>query len=671
MSKSTTQRPPLLRQSNTSEQRELVQKHALSNSDAEYQSKEEQGTVGEISGKAGKESTHQGFIRPNAVLQAKKANGSTEDPKEKEADQVADKVVQSKANSSSAGASGNEDEKDTPAAGIKNDASFDSSSQIPNIQKQTGDTPLEQLDDMLGWFNVPETKVISTCGLLDAKEKEKVRTEAKYKRRMANALNVGEMRRAVAKLDFDLETQLEWVLASTYFGTTFLAYSEIKSLVKAATINEKKALKSSTTVGKNFFVGICTNATIIEALDDLQFDLVTKLEWLKSEVLITSWEIDYSTIKPWIIHANTSQTERDSLKTNISVGKDFFVAVCTNKTMVEALDDLKFDLVTKLSWLYAEMTLVRAELDYSTIKPWITNSKTKQKERDSLKTNTEVGKDFFMKVCTNETIKEAVKDLKFDLQTQIEWVREEAGLEEVKAIIEDAKQAERDVAWKDAKYLKKLRKAVGDNYYLWVISKLRMKFTGTVKHTSALDADAAIRTHLKKYVKKAVKAGRKIEGMVAVVDAVNWKIAGEHRYGASTWAKKRLAGFVDKEDRVWINQNAGNVATMVHEGVHKYALDAILGISQPLNEGVTEYFTRIAATGAGLNITARRNYQKNYTTTQKLVALVGEATVAKAYFDGEVSALEKAFIKKKSASDWSKFIKATKSKQWSKANGYL
>ena len=678
------------------------------------------------------------------------------------------------------------------------------------VQKAPGDTKLEELDEMLGRFNVPEDDVIHVCGQLNGEEKQIVRTNPSYKRRMIDALNVSEMIRALIRLDFPLRTQLRWVNDTTYFGSTFLSYSEIKSLVTSASATEKNALKGDGIVGKSFFVGVCsnvtmmealndlgfdlvtklkwlkaemtvtsweldysmikpwitaasedeknrlktnsevgksfftdvcTNQTMIEALDDLGFDLITKLKWLKAEVMITSWELTYATIKPWITHANTQQTERDKLKnhkefgkaffvavctnetmvealndlgfdlitklkwlnaemtitswemeysiikpwitaatpeeknklkTNTSVGKYFFVDLCTNTTMVEALNDLGFDLVTKLRWLYAEMTITSWELDYSRIKPWITDTNTTQAERNKLKTHWEVGKDFFMSVLVNSNVVEAVQDLKFDLKTKIEWVRAEAGLDEVKNVIELATSAERDSVWRNAGYLATLRGEVGDDYYLWVIAKLRMKFNGSVTHTSALDADVAIQTHLSAYVSTGVAEGRQIEGFVAVVDSVNWKIAGENHYGASTWVTKTsgINGFVDSEGRVWINKDAGDIGTMIHEGVHKYSVDELIDESQPLNEGVTEYFTRKVIRAAGI-IAMRTSYGRNFITTTKLVSLVGEGVLAKAYFDGDVDGLETAFVAAKSASDWSDFLSATEAENWTLADGYL
>ncbi|OXB20689.1 hypothetical protein B0A80_18370 [Flavobacterium tructae] len=288
----------------------------------------------------------------------------------------------------------------------------------PNIQKQNPPSNLDSLNEMLDSFNVPEDDVITMCSQLNDTEKATVLGNSSYKTRMAAALDVAQMIRAVNNLGAPLNTKLEWVNAAATFGTFFMDYSEIKGMVTAADQPQRDVLK--TDVWKSFFVGVCTNANMIEALDDLQFDLITKLVWLKAEVFSASWSIDYSNIKPWVTSTTTNQTERDALKTHTDVGMNFFVDVCDNVTMIEALNDLQYDLVTKLTWLNAEMFITRFELNYTTIKPWIIHSSTDQAQKDALKTP--LWKDFFSAVCDNTTMVEAVTDLNFDIVTQLDWI---------------------------------------------------------------------------------------------------------------------------------------------------------------------------------------------------------------------------------------------------------
>jgi hypothetical protein len=270
-------------------------------------------------------------------------------------------------------------------------------------------TPLQQLDEMLNRFDVPEEEVIALLAGLSPVDKATVLAGG-YKERMAVTLNIGEMVQAVNHLNPPLAVKLEWVQAAA-ITTSAIDYDDIKSMVVAAPQTERDALK--TPAWRDFFVAVCDNETIIEAMKDLHFDLITSLEWIHEE--IDPSNLEYSTLKPLIVAA--PQTERDALKT--SAWRDFFVAVCDNETIIEAMKDLHFDLVTSLEWIHEEID--PSNLEYSTIKPLIVAAP--QADRDRLKTP--AWRDFFVGVCTNKTIAEAVDDLNFDLSTKLDWMIDE------------------------------------------------------------------------------------------------------------------------------------------------------------------------------------------------------------------------------------------------------
>lgn len=312
------------------------------------------------------------------------------------------------------------------------------------IQKEDGESNLDRLNEMLNRWNIPEEDVIQLCSQLSPSEKREVLSGG-YRNRMASALDIGEMIRAVNHLGPSLKVKLEWVDQAALF-TFMINYLDISEMVRQASTEERRELKNET--WKTFFVAVCNNQTMVTALDDLQYDLVTKLSWLDAEVFDARMELNYSTIKPWIVHPNTTLEERESLKTE--KWKNFFVSICTNQTMVEALDDLQFDLITKLTWLQAEVFSVRVEIDYATIKPWILHPNTSQVERDSLKT--EYWKNFFVSVCTNETMVEALDDLQYDLINKLIWLNSEMTITSweleyasIKPWITNASQAERDL----------------------------------------------------------------------------------------------------------------------------------------------------------------------------------------------------------------------------------
>ncbi len=139
-------------------------------------------------------------------------------------------------------------------------------------------TNIELLDDMLDDFNVNEAGVIGLLGKLSPVEKSVVLAGTSYRNKMAGAFNVDEMVLAVNALGPDLATKLEWIKAAE--GTGY-DYEKIKPLIVAAPLAQRSALKTDT--WKEFFVGVCTNDTMPEAVDDLGFDLETKLRWMLAE----------------------------------------------------------------------------------------------------------------------------------------------------------------------------------------------------------------------------------------------------------------------------------------------------------------------------------------------------------------------------------------------------
>ena len=159
---------------------------------------------------------------------------------------------------------------------------------------------------------------------------------------------------AVTDLDYDLQTQLEWIGEEA--STSNIEYSQIQSLVTGAPQTERDALKTNT--WRDFFVGVCTNSTIITAVTDLDYDLQTQLEWIEEEASPSS--LGYSEIRALITAA--PQSEKDALKTN--KWRDFFVGVCTNATIMNALDDLNFDLLTTIQWLLEEASISNVDFTW-------------------------------------------------------------------------------------------------------------------------------------------------------------------------------------------------------------------------------------------------------------------------------------------------------------------
>jgi hypothetical protein len=362
---------------------------------------------------------------------------------------------------------------------------------------------------------------------------------------------------------------------------------------------------------------------VVRAIDP---PLATKLDWIRAAAGSAS-DLSLYTVLPLIIAA--SAAERDTLKTE--AWRAFFVDVCDDLTMSLLVDLLFTTLKDKIRWLAAE------DVPWSMLK-WRLQAETDAAQKVALYDDDAI-RDGFVSACDNDEMAEAVILIGGTMEQKQAWMDEEG---------------------------------TSTDEYLDALVRLQVFEVGTRPHTTARDADSAISTHLGDLVKNARADGRQIAGMVAVVGDADFDVAGINHYGADVWATKSLNGFVDSDDRVWIHKDRGNAGTMIHEGLHKWSKDDVLDLSQPLNEGVTEYFTRkVCAALTPPAAVGRTNYQANWTVTSALVALVGETCVAAAYFDGDADGLEDAYVDKKSDDDWTAFIAACDADDWTTAGGLV
>jgi hypothetical protein len=105
--------------------------------------------------------------------------------------------------------------------------------------------------------------------------------------------------------------------------------------------------------------------------------------------------------------------------------------------------------------------------------------------------------------------------------------------------------------------------------------------------------------------------------------------------------------------------------------MHKYADDILrdeqialankLGIAHGgvsrLDEGITEYFTRIVTDQLGMD--ERENYGNEFEVAFDLAEKIGERALAKAYYDGQLGALRKPF-----GPEWERFAEAIERSDW-------
>jgi hypothetical protein len=485
------------------------------------------------------------------------------------------------------------------------------------LQRQETETAdaLAQLDDLLDDFNVDEEGVITLLtGMSDADKGRVLR--GGYRDGIASALDAAEMVRAVRALAAPVDTGLDWVRAAAG-GASDIEYAQIRSLITGAT--DKTPLHTG--AWKSFFVDVCDDETIHDAVADLELPLSEALRWLIAEIGTSSLELD--DIRDMITTA--TDAERQALHSDS--WRDAFVEICDDVAMSQLVDLLFTTFLDKMRWLAAEEVswpLLRVRLEI---------------ESDPAQRQLVYGDDTvlagFVAACDNAQMAEAV-------------------------ILIGGTMAQKQV-WLEAE-------GTSTNEYLDAVVRLQVfEPGGIVAHTPAIEADAAIADHLGAMVENARGEGRGIAGHVAVVGDDDWNLAGINHYGATVWATKSLNGFVDGDGRVWIHKDNGDVGTMIHEGLHKHSDEAMIGISQPLNEGVTEYFTRKVCAALSPPFTGRASYTNNYTACVQLAALVGETTLAAAYFDGATDEMQEAFETAKSADDWTSFVRATRANNWATA----
>ena len=265
-----------------------------------------------------------------------------------------------------------------------------------------------ELDKLLDAWLTPHRRILDQLGRLNTTEKATI--VAGYRDRLARKLSFAEMREAVVTLGLTLPVKLDW-LEKTAFLTSGIAYREIQSYVTAAPQSERDMLKNDR--WRSFFVSVCDNATIITAVADLKFDLVTQLTWLRSEAS-ARFSLRYGQVQPLITAA--SQADRDRLK--VPEWKSWFLALCDNRTIFTAMSDLGFDLPTKVEWIRGEASALFS-LDYTKMSPLLAGAPP----AELAIVGGDAYRSFWTDVCTNATMALLV-DVLFptNLARKIEWM---------------------------------------------------------------------------------------------------------------------------------------------------------------------------------------------------------------------------------------------------------
>ncbi len=256
----------------------------------------------------------------------------------------------------------------------------------------------------------------------------------------------------------------------------------------------------------------------------------------------------------------------------------------------------------------------------------------------------------------------------------------------VRPSYERASLDDRKRIWQDDALMGKCRANLSDPDFTKLVVELGvMRTGGVVAHTSAKEADDAIRDKLKRHVGDAVKAGRAVQGSMAVLDGDDWVKSYYHEFpnelprGGPTDDEPTTRAFTTTNPPVnviIVHKDRGNPGTVVHEGMHLYQNDAVLNTcGNDFNEGITELLTRKVTGALGIE---RDGYENNLSAMRALKAAVGEGVLADAYFNGSVEALEDAFVAYRMAKGddkaaakraWRALVDHFNNEHWRKAKG--
>ena len=110
---------------------------------------------------------------------------------------------------------------------------------------------------------------------------------------------------------------------------------------------------------------------------------------------------------------------------------------------------------------------------------------------------------------------------------------------------------------------------------------------------------------------------------------------------------------------------------MLHEATHLYSNSAVrTTYGSQVNEGITEYFTRIIVREQ--NLPERTGlYDDEYGEVTALVKICGEDVLRHAYFEGNIAGLQSAIDTARGAGTFATWVAAMQAEDWATARAAL
>lgn len=188
---------------------------------------------------------------------------------------------------------------------------------------------------------------------------------------------------------------------------------------------------------------------------------------------------------------------------------------------------------------------------------------------------------------------------------------------------------------------------------------------GSVTHTTGADLDrytsgsAAIGAH----VRTQIAAGHIATGHVHFLAGADFQtrfMEYAQRRGMSEADARAMEPGVEAyrdDTEIYVHQDRGEPATVVHEGIHLYSSDAYrdqMGFN--INEGTTEWFMQLVVAEQSMSV-LRPAYGSQVASVKRMAAKAGgQAVVMDAYFNGNIAGLRTAVDNATSAGTFNQWV---------------
>lgn len=202
---------------------------------------------------------------------------------------------------------------------------------------------------------------------------------------------------------------------------------------------------------------------------------------------------------------------------------------------------------------------------------------------------------------------------------------------------------------------------------------------GSVGHTTGatLDTYTSASAAIGAYVRTQVAAGRVATGHVHFLNDADFRtrfMEYAQRNGMSEPSARAMEPNVEAYQdgtEVWVNQNRGEPATVIHEGMHLYEssqYDGQLGFN--VSEGTTEWFMQMIVAEQSMSV-VHPAYASEVAAVRRMAGRGGNPAVMDAYFNGNIAGLRTAVDAATSAGTFNRWVTYMKAGQYAQANALM